>query len=158
MPPFNEVDGINYTVSTLIQTVGNDRVITYEAGGYTTASSQEILYSDDLVTVSTPRRAGSGMVEFNGGAQTVTYQDRNGYMQVIMNVNTFHEFSGGDIMTTTSDDHSTVQGPGKLYVSEHGSEVFFSNSNIITPAVAEIIRMGRIGFSVPADQFSYIHN
>ena len=69
----NEVEGVNYTVSTVIQTVGDDRVITYEATSYTTTPSQEILYSGDLVTVSMPRRAGSGMVEFNGGAQTVTY-------------------------------------------------------------------------------------
>ena len=158
MPPFNEVDGINYTVSTVIQTVGNDRVITYEAGSYATISSQEILYSGDLVTVSRPRRAGSGMVEFNGGAQTVTYRDRNGNMRVIMNVNTFHEFSGGDVTTTTSGDSTTVQGPGKLYVSEDGMEVLFSNSNFITPEVAEIIRRGRIDFSVRADQFSYIIN
>ena len=154
---FNIVDGVNYTVYTVIQRIGGDRVITYEATSYTTASDQEILYSGDLVTVIRPIRTREGTVIYSGSEQTVTYTDRTGTMVTIEGVDTFYDFSGGDVRTTTSPDSITLRGPGKLYfVSDDRSDVLFSTSNIVTSRVAGIIRQGVIEFSVSADQFSSI--
>ena len=154
---FNIVDGVNYTVSSVIQTIGGDRVVTYEATSYTTTSDQEILYSGDLVTVTRPIRTREGTVIYSGSEQTVTYTNRTGNRITIAGVDTFYDFSGGDVRTTTSPDSITLRGPGKLYyVSDDRSDVLFSTSNIVTSRVAGIIRQGVIEFSVSADQFSSI--
>ena len=153
----NTIDGINYTESSLVQTIGGDRVITYEATSYTTSQDQEVLYSGGIITVSPLWQVGDGNISYSSSSRTVTYIDTNGDVQMITDVSTFNEFSGGDIMTTIPPNDRTVRGPGKLYVSEDGSEVLFSTSNIITPEVADIIRRGEIAFSVPADQLSSIN-
>ena len=153
----NIVDGVNHTVSGVTQTIGGDRVITYEASSFSTSPDQEILYSGSRVTVHRPIRAGGGSVSFDGGMQTVTYTDTSGNSQTIRGIDTFRDFSGGDITTTMSPGNRTVQGPGKLYVSQGGTQVLFSTTNIFTSDVADFIREGVIDFSVDADQFSTVY-
>ena len=152
----NEIDGVNYTVYDVVVTIGGDRVVVYEITSYTTSSEQEILYADDLVTVHTPIYAGGGSVVYNGGAQTVTYRDRNGTERELTGIDTFRTYSGGEVTTYVSPEVVTVSGPGKIYVSEDGTDVLFSTSNIITSEVAGYIREGVTDFAVDADQFSSI--
>ena len=151
---FRVIDGVNYTISGVTQTIGGDRVITYEASSFSTSPGQEILYSGSTVTVHRPIRARSGSVTFNGGMQTVTYTNASGNTQTITGIDTFSDFSGGDITTTMSPGNRTVQGPGKLYVD--GANVFFSSTDIVTSSAANLIRQGEMFFSINADQFSSI--
>ena len=152
----NTIDGVNYNESVLIQNIGGDRVVTFEATSYTTSSEQEILYSGDLVTVHTPMRAGAGNVTYMSDLQTVVYTDTNGEEQELVNVDRFYEFNGGSVREFPPPDVVTISGPGKIYVSEDGTDVLFSTSNIITADVAAIIRQGVSDFSVDADQFSSV--
>ena len=154
----NEVDGVNYTVSMITQTIGGERVITYEATSYTTTSEQEILYADNLATVHRPIFTGDGSVTYNGATQEVTYTDSNNNPGTLMGVSTFFQFSGGDLTTTTSPDNAEAQGPGKLYVTDDGTTAIFSTSNIITPEVTALIRGTPVDFMVNANQFSSIYD
>jgi hypothetical protein len=154
----NEVDGVNYTVSMITQTIGGERVITYEATSYTTTSEQEILYADNLATVHRPIFTGDGSVTYDGATQEVTYPDRDGNELTLMGFTSFNQFSGGDVTTTTSPENTQAQGPGKLYVSDDGAIVTFSTSNIITPEVTALIRGTPVDFMVNADQFSSIYD
>ena len=153
----NNIDGVNYTVSTVTQSIGGDRVINYEAQSYITSPEQEVLYANDVVSVHTPIVTADEPVTFDGGAQEVTYTDTNGDEVTLTGVTTFNQFSGGDITTTSTPDSATAQGPGKLYVSEDGMTVTFSNSDIITPEIANLIRLEPADFEVGADQFSSIY-
>ena len=153
----NVIDGVNHTVGEVILTIGGDRVITFEATSYSTSTDQEILYSGGLVTVTRPIRTGGGIVSYDGSTQTVRYIDVNGTTQTIMGVITFHDFSGGDVRTTVSPDDRIVVGAGKLYISEDGTEVLFSSSNIITPNASALIRRAFTIFMASADQFSSIY-
>ena len=152
----NEVDGVNHTVSVVTQFVGGQPVINFEASAFDTSPDQEIIYSGDVVTVHTPRPVGGGTVMYNSNLQTVTYTDTDGNGQVINGISTFSYFSGGDVTEATFPDIVTLQGPGKIYVSDDGMEAFFTSSNIITPEAAEKIRQSRPDFTIPADQFSTI--
>ena len=154
----NVIEGVPHEIRHVTQSVGGTPVVHYEASCYYTSPDQEILYSGNQITVHRPITTGSGNVVFNGGAQTVTYTDTNGNPQDLTGVGTFYDFSGGDVQETNSPDDRVVQGPGKLYVSEDGSEVLFSSSNIITPEVAAIIRRGQTDVTINADQLSTIIN
>jgi hypothetical protein len=120
--------------------------------------SQEVVYADNLVTVHRPIFTGAGSVTYNGGVQQVTYTDRNGTMRTINGVDTFNQFSGGDVTTTMSPDNAAAEGPGKMYVSEDMMTVTFSTSNIITPDIVDLIRDTPTDFTINADQFSSIYN
>lgn len=152
------VEGVNYTIYRIAQTIGGDRVVTFEATSYTTSSSQEIIYSGNQVSVHTPIRA-SGMVEYDGRAQTIRYTRENGSIGLIMGVDTFRYFNGGDISTTVSPGSTTINLPGNIYfTSEDGTDVLFASSNIITPEVAGFIRQRMADFSLMnVDQFSSIY-
>ena len=152
----NEVDGVNYTVSTVTQTIGGDRVINYEATSYTTTTEQEVVYADNLVTVHSPIFTQGG-VSYSGTTQGVVYNDRDGNIQVLSGVTTFNRFSGGDVITTTSPNNAVALGPGKIYVSEDEMTVTFSSSDIITEEIADLIRGSPTDFEVGADQFSSIY-
>ena len=151
-----EIDGVNYTVSRVTQSVGGKPVINFEASGYYTSQDQEIIYSGDLVTIHTPEPVGRGSVVYRGGQQTLTYFDEEGNNQTINGITTFSYFSGGDVTEVTPPDTVTLQGPGKIYVSEDGMEAFFTSSDIITPEAAERIRRSPTDFVIPADQLSTI--
>ena len=152
-----EINGENFTQSTAVLEIGGDRVVTFETSSYRTSTEQEILYENGLVTVHQPVFTGEGTVTYVGSNRTVTYTDMRGRTRNINNVDTFQEFSGGEVKTTTSAENAFVEGPGKIYVSEDGTNVLFSSSNLITAEVAEIIRRGIIDFSFEADQLSTIH-
>ena len=154
----NEVDGENYTVNMVTQTIGGDRVISYEAVSYTTSPDEEILYANNMVTVHQPMFTGSGSVTYDGATQVVMYTDRNGNPRTLEGVSTFNQFSGGDITTTRSPDNAQDEGPGKLYVTEDRATVTFSTSDIITPEITAQIRGTPKVFMVDADQFSSIYN
>ena len=148
------IDGVNYTELSITQIIGRDRVISFEATSFTTSSDQEILYSGGQVTVHTPISTGRN-VSYDGDAGTVTYTNTDGNLRIITGVDTFHEFSGGDV-TTVSSGNTLVQRSGKLY-RVSGDSILFSSSNIITPEVTGLIRQGMTDFSVNADQFSSIY-
>ena len=150
------VDGRNHSVSRVTQSVGGKPVINFEASGYYTSPDQEIIYSGDLVTIHTPEPVGRGSVVYRGGQQTLTYLDTEGNNQTINGITTFSYFSGGDVTEVTLPDTVTLQGPGKIYVSEDGMEAFFTSSDIITPEAAERIRRSPTDFEIPADQLSTI--
>ena len=154
----NTIDGVDYNVSTVIVIVGGDRVITFEATSYSTSTDQEILYSGSQVTVTRPIRTGGGSVTYNGVTRMVTYTDTSRNTQTIAGVNTFYDYSGGDITTTTTPDTTSIAGPGKLYVSADSANVLFRSSDLVTSEVASIIRQGVTYFSVGADQFSSSYN
>jgi hypothetical protein len=88
----------------------------------------------------------------------VTYTDTSRNTQTIAGVNTFYDYSGGDITTTTTPDTTSIVGPGKLYVSADSANVLFRSSDLVTSEVASIIRQGVTYFSVGADQFSSSYN
>ena len=150
------IDGIKYTESTIIQMIGGERVVTYESKSYTTSEDQEILYAGNIVTVHQPTFIREGNVTLIGAVQTVIYMDMSGFPTGLQGVTTFYDYSGGNVRVTMSPNDINLRGPGKLYVSEDGSVVLFSTSNVITPEVADIIRQGVTHFSVDADQFSSI--
>ena len=154
----NVIENITYLIKQVTQIVGGTPVVHYEASCYYTSPDQEILYSGNQITVHKFIHTWTGDVVFNGGAQTVTYTDTNGNTRNLTGVGTFYDFSGGDVQETNSPDDRVVQGPGKLYVSENGSEVLFTSSHIITPEVAEIIRRGQTDVTINADQLSTIIN
>ena len=154
----NVIEGVPYEIRRVTQIVGGTPVVHYEASCYYTSPDQELLHSGNQITVHKFITTGSGNVAFNGGAQTVTYTDTNGNPQDLTGVGTFNDFSGGNVQETNSPDDRVVQGPGKLYVSEDGSEVLFTSSHIITPEVAEIIRRGQTDVTINADQLSTIIN
>ena len=154
----NVIEGVPYEIRRVTQIVGGTPVVHYEASCYYTSPDQELLHSGNQITVHKFITTGSGNVAFNGGAQTVTYTDTNRNTRNLTGVGTFYEFSGGNVQETNSPDNSVVQGPGKLYVSEDGSEVLFTSSHIITPEVAEIIRRGQTDVTINADQLSTIIN
>lgn len=153
-----EVEGVNYTIYRVAQTIGGDRVVTFEATSYTTSSSQEIIYSGNQVSVHTPLRA-SGMVEYDGAEQTVKYTRENGSVGIITGVDTFQYFSGGDVSTITSPGTKTINLPGNIYfTSEDETDVLFTSSNIVTPDVARRIRQRMADFSLMnVDQFSSVY-
>ena len=153
----NDIDGENFTESVVALKIGGDRVVTFEASSYRTSTDQEVLYADDLVTVHRPILTREGNVTYTGSTQTVGYTDAKGNTRVIMGVGTFQDYSGGEVRTSTPSDDISVQGPGKIYVSEDGTSVLFSSSSLITCQVAEIIRRGPTDFSTEADQFSSIY-
>jgi hypothetical protein len=154
----NEVDGVNYTVSMVTQTIGGETVITYEATSYTTTSEQKILYADNLVTVHRPIFTGDGSVTYDGATQEVTYPDRDGNRITLTGVTSFNQFSCGNITTTMSPDFTQAPGPGKLYVSDDEATVTFSTSGIITSDITALIRGTPVEFMVNANQFSSIYD
>lgn len=152
------VEGVNYTMYRIEQTIGGDRVVTFEATSYTTSSSQEIIYSGNQVSVHTPIRT-SGMVVYDGSAETLRYRMENGSVGIISGVETFRYFSGGDVSTVPSGESTTINLPGNIYfTSDDETEVLFASSNIITPEVAGFIRQRMADFSLMnVDQFSSIY-
>jgi hypothetical protein len=153
----NDIDGENFTESTVAVKIGGDRVITFEASSYRTSTDQEILYAGDRLTVHRPILVGEGNVTYIGSTQTVTYADNGGTNRTITGVTRFQDYSGGEVRTTTSTDDTFVQGPGKIYVSEDSSSVLFSSSNLISAEVAAIIRNGATDFSIEVDQLSSVY-
>ena len=159
----NEVDGVNSTVSTVTKTIGGNRVINYEATSYTTTTEQEVVYADNLVSVHLPIFT-SGEdekreVSYDGGSQQLTYTDRDdGVTRTLTGIDMFNWFSGGDVTTAMPGADVTLQGPGKIYVSEDGTTATFSTSDIITPDIVNHIRVSPTDFYVGADQLSSLIN
>ena len=153
----NNIEGENFTESMVAVKIGGDRVITFEASSYRTSTEQEILYAGDRLTVHRPILVGEGNVTYIGSMQTVTYTDSSGTPRSIIGVSTFQGYSGGEVKTTTSTEDTLEQGPGKIYLSEDGTSVLFSSSNLITAEVAEIIRNGATDFSIEIDQLGSIY-
>ena len=159
----NEVDGVNYTVSTVTKTIGGDRVINYEAKSYTTTTEQEIVYADNIVSVHSPiftsGEDGKREVSYDGGSQQLTYTDRDdGVTRTLTGILTFNWFSGGDVTTAMPGEDVTLQGPGKIYVSVDETTATFSTSDIITPDIVNLIRDSPTDFAVGADQLGSIIN
>ena len=152
----NTIDGVNYTESAIMLEIGGDRVVTYEAESYTTSTDQELLYAENILTLHHPIFTGEGNITYSSNRQTVTYTDASGVERDISGVTTFNTFSGGDVSMIMAPNDVIIHRPGKLYVSEDGSNVLFSSSDIITTEVAAIIRQGATDFSISADQFSSI--
>ena len=151
-----DINGENFTESTAILKIGGDRVLSFETSSFGTSSEQEILYANDMVTVHRPIFTGEGNVTYIGSTQTVMYTDRAGRTRNLTGVSSFQEFSGGEVETTTAADDTFVAGPGKIYVSEDGTSILFSSSNLITAETAGIIRRGATDLSLETDQFSSI--
>ena len=151
---FVTIDDLNTTQQDVIMTVGGDTVVTFEATSYNTRPDQEILYADNRVTVH-ERPISTSNIVFDGNTQTVTYTNATGDVVILDNIMTFNLYTGGAV-TTPSNFTSNV--PGSLYVSEDGTEVIFSTSNVITSEVATLIRgLVPTEFMVDADQFSSIY-
>ena len=151
------IDGIKYTENTIIQTMGGDRVITYESESYTTSEDQEILYAGNIVTVHRPMFIREGNITYIGAVETVIHMDESGIPTgLLQGVTTFYHYRGGEVRETMSPNNIIVRGPGKLYVSEDGSVALFSTSNVITPQVTDIIRQGVADFSIETDQLSSV--
>ena len=157
----NIIDGVDYAMSTVPVTIGGDRVIDFEAASYNTSTGQEVLYSGGVVSVHRPIIT-QGHVIFNNGDQELFYIDTNGFNITRNRITTLHAFSGGDVTTTgpppprTPPITVTLEGPGKLYISDDGKTATFSTSDIITSYVANLIRETPTDFEVEVDQLSSI--
>lgn len=151
---FSVVDGVNHTISEIVQIIGGDTVAVYESESYATSQEQVIVYEGFRVTVHQSITVNNGGISYISNQRTVTYVNSAGVFQVLTDVETLHVFNGGLIQMFTNQ---TLGVPGRLYVSQNGEEVLFTTSEIITSDVANLIRrLVPADFSTTAYQFTSI--
>ena len=152
---FNVINGITYSVGAVVQRIGGDIVSVYEAVGYDTHGNEVIIYADSEVTVHQSITVGSGGLSYTGSQQTLTYTTSEGHISVLRNIETLYVFNGGQIEVSTDTDNASVVTTGRLFVSENGTEVIFSTSEIISAGVTSLIRRLVVAqLSLSVNQFS----
>ena len=135
---FNVIGGTSYAVGAVVQRIGGEIISVYEAESYNTHKGEVILYVDGEVSVHESTVVGSGGISYTGSEQILTYSSAQG-VQVLRDVEIFYLFNGGHVEVFTASDNVSVTVPGRLFVSENGTEVLFIFSEIITPSVANLI-------------------
>ena len=150
------IDSVNTTKKDAVVKIGGDTVVSFEGTSFTTRPDQEILYSGGQVSVyRRPIRATN--VRYNSNTGTGTYTNGTQSDVPLSGVTSFKVYTGGNVRDITTPNNFTSSGPGNLYISDDGSKVLYTTSNVITEEVANTIRdIVPIDITINADRFSAV--
>ena len=150
------IDDVNTTRKDAIVKIGGDNVVSFEGTSFQTRPDQEILYSGGKVSVyRRPIRATN--VRYNSNTGTGSYTNSTQSNVPLSGVTSFKVYTGGSVREITTPNNFTSSGPGNLYISDDGSKVLFTTSNVITTELANTIRETvPIDTTINADRFSAV--
>ena len=150
------IDNVNTTNKEATVTVGGDTVVTFEGTSYPTQPNQEILYEGNKISIYR-KPITTTSVAFYSSTGTGSYTNSTQSDVPLSGVTSFKVYTGGNVRDITTPNNFTSSGPGNLYISDDGSKVLFTISNVITQEVANTIRdIVSIDTTINADQFSTI--
>ena len=150
------IDDVNTTKKEATVTVGGDTVVSFEGTSYSTQPNQEILYEGNQISIYR-KPITTTSVAFDSNTATGSYTNSTQSNVPLSGVTSFKVYTGGSVREITTPNNFTSSGPGNLYISDDGSKVLFTTSNVITTEVANVIRdTVPIDTTINVDQFSTI--
>ena len=157
--PFIEnitLDDVKTTRKDAVVKIGGDTVACFEGTSFPTRPDQEILYSGGRVSVyRRPIRPTN--VRYNSNTGTGSYTNGTQNDVPLSGVTSFKVYTGGNVRDITTPNNFTFSGPGNLYISDDGSKVLYTTSNVITEEVANTIcGIVPIDITINADLFSAV--
>ena len=150
------IDSVNTTKKEAILKIGGDIVASFECTSFPTQPNQEILYSGGQVSFyRQPVKATS--VNYDSNIGTGSYITNAQSNVPLTGVTSFKVYTGGNVQEVTTPDNFISSGPSNLYISDNGSKVVFTTSNVITMEAANaILDTVRIDTTINGNRFSAV--